>query len=316
MITANLHHPKELEIYQEMSLDAKIRKTRNLIKGWYDSFDGKVYISFSGGKDSTVLLDLVRRAFPDIQAVFVDTGLEYPEIRAFVKTISNVEWLKPAMPFNKVIEKYGYPVISKETAEDVYYARHGSEWAINRLKGLNANGSPSKFKERYKKWACLVDAPFPISHYCCAVMKKKPFHLYVKQTGKMPIVGTLAHESALRRTAYLKSGCNTFDSKNPISKPMSFWLEQDVLHYLKMTGIPYCSIYGDIIEEKGKLRTTGADRTGCMFCMFGVHREKQPNRFQRMEQIHPKQYNYYINKLGCGAVLDYIGIPYKGGVTV
>ena len=97
---------------------------------------------------------------------------------------------------------------------------------------------------------------------------------------------------------------------------MSFWLEQDILHYLKLTGISYCSIYEDIIEEKGKLRTTGADRTGCMFCMFGVHREKQPNRFQRMEQNHPKQYDYCINKLGCGAVLDYIGVPYKRSVTV
>ena len=74
----------------------------------------KIYNSFSGGKDSTVLLDLVRRVFPDCPAVFIDTGLEYPELRDFVKTIDNVVWLKPEMNFKKVIETYGYPIISKE----------------------------------------------------------------------------------------------------------------------------------------------------------------------------------------------------------
>ena len=91
---------------------------------------------------------------------------------------------------------------------------------------------------------------------------------------------------------------------------MSFWLEQDVLRYLQMTRIPYSPIYGDIVEESGKLVTTGAHRTGCMFCMFGLHLEKQPNRFQRMALTHPKQHNFCVNKLGCGKVLDYIGVPY------
>ena len=297
---------------QGWTLRRKIQVTQAKIIEWYQHYGGNVSVSFSGGKDSTVLLDLARRAFPDITAVFVDTGLEYPEIREFVKTFPNVETLHPEIPFNKVIEKYGYPVVSKEVAENIYYARRGSDWAVKRLQGLNKNGTQSNFKERFMKWAYLVNAPFSISSYCCAVMKKKPLNTYSKTTGKMSIVGTMAHESELRLNAYLKSGCNAFHSRVPLSKPMSFWLEQDVLQYLKMTGIPYCSIYGDIIGENGKLKTTRADRTGCMFCMFGVHSEKQPNRFQRMEHTHPKQYDYCINKLGCGTVLDFIGVPYKG----
>ena len=115
----------------------------------------------------------------------------------------------------------------------------------------------------------------------------------------------------MRRTdAYLKTGCNAFHKAESTSQPMSFWLEQDVLRYLQMTRIPYSPIYGDIVEESGKLVTTGAQRTGCMFCMFGLHLEKQPNRFQRMALTHPKQHNFCVNKLGCGKVLDYIGIPY------
>ena len=124
------------------------------------------------------------------------------------------------------------------------------------------------------------------------------------------IVGTMACESLRRQTSYLKTGCNAYNKRDPTSQPMSFWTEQDVLSYLKMTGIPYASIYGEIIEKNGKLTTTGVKRSGCMFCMFGVHLEKEPNRFQRMEVTHPKQYDFCVQKLGCGEVLDYLNIPY------
>lgn len=109
---------------QSLSLMSKINMTRQRIRGWIDEFgeDG-VYVSFSGGKDSTVLLHLVRRDFPDVKAVFIDTGLEYPEIRQFVRTFSNVDILKPKMNFRQVIENYGYPFISKEVSETVDYAR-------------------------------------------------------------------------------------------------------------------------------------------------------------------------------------------------
>lgn len=105
---------------QGLSLDIKVKKTQQRIKEWIDHFgkDG-VYISFSGGKDSTVLLDIARKMYPNLKAVFVDTGLEYPEIRDFVKTFSNVDWIRPKMTFKKVLEKYGYPFISKEVSNKV-----------------------------------------------------------------------------------------------------------------------------------------------------------------------------------------------------
>ena len=293
----NVYTKHDLKIMQSWSLERKIQVTQAKILEWYYHYNGKVCVNFSGGKDSTVLLDLARRVSSDIPAVFVDTGLEYPEIRAFVKTIPDVEWLKPTIPFNKVIEKYGYPVISKDVAMRVYYAKRGSKWAVNDFQGLLTDGTPAKFKERYKKWTRLIDAPFIISDRCCMVMKINPIQAYTKRTGNNSIVGTLACESFRRQSAYLQNGCNGFHKKQPSSQPMSFWLEQDVLRYLKLTDIPYSKIYGDIVEEKGKLRTTGADRTGCMFCMFGLHLEKQPNRFQRMEQTHPKQHDCTIGWL-------------------
>jgi 3'-phosphoadenosine 5'-phosphosulfate sulfotransferase (PAPS reductase)/FAD synthetase len=309
----NAYTRQDLAIMQAWPLERKIRVTQTKIIEWYYRFNGCCSVSFSGGLDSTVLLDLARRAFPDIPAVFVCTGLEYPEIMEFVKSVPDVEWLHPRTPFHKVIEKYGFPAVSKDISKRIYYARKGSLWAQQHLRGLTKDGTPSKFNERYMKWAHLVDAPFLISDKCCYHLKEAPLERHTKQTGRAPIIGTLACESVRRQSAYLKTGCNAFRERDPKSTPMGFWMKSDILTYLKLTGIPYSKIYGDIITDPktGKLKTTGADRTGCMYCLYGVHMERKPNRFQRMAAEHPKHYDYCINRLGCGAVLDYLGVPYK-----
>lgn len=293
---------------------------------WYNYWGGDVAVSFSGGKDSTVLLHLVRSIYPDVPAVFADTGLEYPEIRAFVKTIPNVVWVKPEMRFDKVIKEYGYPVISKDVAYAIYNARRSKDWAVKRVHGLNPDGTESAFKKsHYAKWGgLLLDAPFAISDKCCQIMKESPIQKWQRKNKKHVYVGTMAAESERRRSAWLKFGCNAYD-KEGTSKPLSFWTEQDVLHYIKKYSIPYCPIYGDIVPvdaldgqtvlpealDSVKLKTTGANRTGCMFCMFGVQLDKEPNRFQRMKQTHPKQWDYCIHTLGLGEVLDYIGVKYE-----
>lgn len=107
---------EDLKIMQQWSLERKIQVTQARIIEWYQKNNGNVYVSFSGGKDSTVLLNLVRQLYPDVPAVYIDTGLEYPELREFVKSIDNVVWLKPSMNFRRVIETYGYPIISKKIA--------------------------------------------------------------------------------------------------------------------------------------------------------------------------------------------------------
>lgn len=120
----NKHTMSDLYQMQSLPLSAKIEMTKRRISEWVEHFgeDG-VYVSFSGGKDSTVLLTMARQLYPGIQAVFVDTGLEYPEIREFVKGFENVEWLKPKTNFRQVIEKYGYPFFSKEISECIAQSR-------------------------------------------------------------------------------------------------------------------------------------------------------------------------------------------------
>lgn len=292
----NKYTPEDLKTMQAWSLERKIQVAQTRLIEWYQKFGGKVYVSFSGGKDSTVLLHIARQLYPDIEAVFVDTGLEYPEIREFVKTFSNVTWLRPEINFREVIKTYGYPMINKDVSRCISVARRcpNGKTAMK----FNANNPyDAKYGGRYSivKWNKLTDSEIPISDKCCDVMKKNPAKKYEKASGNKAILATMATESKLRKNAWMANGCNAFDAERPISQPMSFWTEQDVLEYLRRYKVPYASVYGDIVEENGKLKTTGCQRTGCVFCGFGAHLQKEPTRFQRLKETHPKLYNYCLN---------------------
>lgn len=111
-----------LRQYQALPLTAKVHMSQARIREWYDHWEGNVCISFSGGKDSTVLAHVVHDLYPKVPLVFVNTGLEYPEIQSFARKMG-AEFIRPKMRFDEVISKYGYPIISKENAEAIHYAR-------------------------------------------------------------------------------------------------------------------------------------------------------------------------------------------------
>ena len=123
MSETSIHDAQRLKELQALPLSRKILITQTRIIEWYQHFNGCVCVSFSGGKDSTVLLDIVRKIYPHVPAVFSNTGLEYPEIQKFVKGYDNVDIVIPEMRFDEVIKTYGYPLIGKEVAEAIYYAR-------------------------------------------------------------------------------------------------------------------------------------------------------------------------------------------------
>jgi 3'-phosphoadenosine 5'-phosphosulfate sulfotransferase (PAPS reductase)/FAD synthetase len=285
----------QVEQRQALPLDMKVDFTMSRIKAWYEQWEGEVYVSFSGGRDSTVLLDMVRKLYPEVPGVFVDTGLEYPEIRDFVKATPNVTWIKPDLDFYHVIKKYGYPVVSKEQAKYIREVQNGTTKYTEEKRRFGKNGTRSGMVS--KKWQKLFDAPFKVSEKCCDVMKKRPLHRYWKETGRYPFIGTMAEESSLRKQSYMRYGCNIVDNKTPMSRPMMFWKQKDVLDYIAQYELPYSKIYD-----------MGERRTGCMFCMFGAHIDK-PNRFERMVTTHPKLWKYCMDTLGCRQVLEFCKIP-------
>jgi 3'-phosphoadenosine 5'-phosphosulfate sulfotransferase (PAPS reductase)/FAD synthetase len=305
----------QLKQLQGLPLQVKINKTNQRIIEWYEQHDGNVYVSFSGGKDSLVLLHLVRSIYPDVKAVFVNTGMEYPEIVQFVKTINNVEYLHPTdrnnkrITFKYVLEKYGFPFPSKEQAQFIsQYINAKSQ----KTKDTRMFGNKSGNGKISNKWMYLLESPFKVSDKCCDIMKKNPAKKFEKQTGLKPFVGIMADESSKRVQDYLKFGCNAFDAKRPISRPIGFWKEQDILEYIVENKLDYASVYGNIYynQEQNKYIMTGLQRTGCSFCLFGIHLEDEPNRIQKMKTTHPKLYKYGIEKLRLGDFLDFINIKY------
>ena len=287
---------KEFENRLKWTLSQKIDHALGTIEQFYNYHHGKVYVAFSGGKDSTVLLWLVRKIFSDVVGVFSDTGLEFPEIRNFVKKTDNIIWIKPKMTFKQVIEITGYPVISKMQAQYIEQYRTGSDY----MKNLRWYGKKYNGVVNYKisdEWKFMINAPFKISDKCCTIMKKNPMKQYEKESGNYPFLGIMATESIQRKKQYLQGGCNIFDTKKSSSRPLSFFYDAEIWKIIKKYKIPYSEIYD-----------MGYNRTGCMFCMFGVHLES-PNRFQLMAKTHPKQYDYCMEKLGIREILKYMKQP-------
>jgi 3'-phosphoadenosine 5'-phosphosulfate sulfotransferase (PAPS reductase)/FAD synthetase len=364
---ANRHTITDLYQMQSLPLDDKVQMTKRRIDDWVNQFgeDG-VYVSFSGGKDSTVLAHIVRVVcgYRNIPLVFVDVPTQYPELKQFAMTFDNLEILKPKISFAEVCSKYGFPLFSKETSECIsdsrkYIAiltekkkdgksiipfayRIADLIGIDRRKdkeniaylNLRTGNIPSEilrapvrvkqlfglkcddFCPMYDKsrYLFMLNAPFDVSNKCCRVMKKNPAHTYELQTGRKPIIATMAYESNLRKSNWIKHGCNSFESKNPKSNPMSFWTEQDVLWYIVKNKLPICSVYGEIVvdytamkqcenqisffdygifnDNRSLLRTTKCQRTGCVLCGFGCHLEKEgQGRFEMLKKTHPKFHN-------------------------
>ncbi len=343
------HTRQKLTELQALPLDRKVQLTQTRLIEWYNTWEGKCYLAFSGGKDSTVLADIAAQVCKihcyELILYFSDTGLEFPEIRKHVKDFKKylenkyeisikliIDYPKEynkntgkteRVTFRKVIEKYGYPVISKEVAKRVseYHnaERKGTledSSAYKEFNGLLTKKDGSKSAYNKEKYKYLVDAPFKISHRCCHIMKKNPSRQFAKETGLKKIVGTMACESRARQNVWILNGCNAFNADEPHSAPISFWTEQDIIEYILKNDIPYASVYGEIVQnENGKYSFTGYQRTGCAYCAFGCHLEKEPNRFQQLKETHPKLYEYCMRPwdkggLGMNDVLDYIGVKH------
>ena len=294
-MTEGLLRSTFLQQRQGMPLDVKVQMTLRRIRHWYEMYEGNVYVSFSGGADSTCLLHMVRSIYPHVTAVFVDTGVEWPEIREFVRTVPNVVWLKPKKTFKQVCNEYGYPVVSKENSQKLHEIRCvKTEHTRNIRLGI---GSENQGRQKLPiKWRFLLDAPFKISHKCCHYLKKEPFFRYERATKNVPFIGLMAGESSLRSQSVAEHGCFMF-GKRPQCRPLSFWTTADSHAFL--AGIPHCRLYDPPFNFK---------RTGCMFCLYGVD-QNHPNKFQTMAVTHPRIHRMALPALGITDVMDFMGQP-------
>jgi 3'-phosphoadenosine 5'-phosphosulfate sulfotransferase (PAPS reductase)/FAD synthetase len=317
---------KQLRYLQALPRDIKLAKTKRRIEETMYRFgiDG-VYASYSGGKDSTVLMHILQSMYRNrVMSVFCDTGLEDRRLRDFAIKRADVI-IKPKTSPVETITKYGYPVISKPQAMAIrkLTTHNLSPEYRNKLLYGDEKGVAGMLSA---KWHYLLEADFQISEKCCEVVKKRPFHSFENKEKRIPITGMTAAESAQRAINYVREGgCNAFDINHPHSQPLGFWTDQDILCYIYEYGIEIAPPYGDVEFRDGTFCTTCERRTGCQYCGFGVHMEpKDDNRFLRMKKTDPQLYDYCIRGgkykeegkwvphkgLGMWHVLDTINVKY------
>lgn len=173
--------------------------------------------------------------------------------------------------------KYGFPLVSKETAEKVHKVRNNP----NTKTAIMLMGDT--YYSLGAKWKYLVDEPYETSHMCCNKLKKEPFHAFEKENGRRPILGVMASESKMRAGRYVRNGgCNVFGER-PASNPLSIWVEQDIWDYIAQYNLPIADIYHK-----------GAQRTGCMGCGFGAQ-FADDTRFRVLLANYPKCYDMLMS---------------------
>lgn len=282
-------------------LDQKITDAMHRIEDLYYSTDGKCYLSFSGGKDSTVVLALIKMCeeiytLPEnsIKAVFCDTGIELGATRDFVKWCkenwySNIEIIKPKVTFKWVLDNQGKPIKSKLKSE--FLSRYQKNDNMNAF-GYMINGEAPNGKKYIKtkiadKDLHILHKSFDIkaSSKCCDYLKKKPFADYQKENDmKGYITGIRTGEGGARELATIKrlqAGqkiCTATKGKYIVKMPIIDWTNEDVEEFIDKYNVPLSKAYTEY----------GLTRTGCMGCPFAreitenlkVLYEYEPNRYK------------------------------------
>jgi 3'-phosphoadenosine 5'-phosphosulfate sulfotransferase (PAPS reductase)/FAD synthetase len=254
--------------YEQMLIDKAKFKIEKVIES---KGIENIATSFSGGKDSTVLKHLIESINPYITSIFCNTGVEYNNIVNFVKSFNNVKIIRPKKNFLWVINNYGYPVISKEQSKYISDVK-GDNNISQKIKNIRLSGGNFSIS---KKWKWLLNEDIKISDKCCYYLKKYPLNRlkYYYFTGER------ISESNLRRQKYhtciLANKC----------VPLRLWSDKLINKYIEYYNLKICDIYK---YER---------RTGCKFCLYGIHLEPRPNRIDRLKFIEPKSYEY-AKKIG------------------
>lgn len=331
----------EMLALQSLPYEVKVGKAKQRIREFIygcDQLGFNTHVSV-GGLDSITLLCLIRSMNIDIPAVSVSV-LEDKSIIRVHKQLG-ITMLKPLKTKHEILQEEGFPVISKKIATKIMALQDPTESnatirhaIITGECGEKGHYATNSAMQLPKRWLELFGGyenenegtnyqipPFKVSSKCCEIMKERPCDIWAKENNSKPFLGLMASEGGRRQEALEEHGCNYFGKTTIRSAPFAPFLRNDLLQLAFDLEVPIPEIYGHIERDpNGNLRTTGAQRTGCEMCGFGIHMEKRPHRFDKLYDRNPKAWDYWMNKCctdengnkyGWGLVLDYIGIGWR-----
>lgn len=320
----------------------KVALAKHRIRQWATVCEqyGKNYAVSVGGLDSITLLALCRKVLGnDVEGISV-SSLEDKSIQAVHREMGVIS-IKPAKSKVRVLQEYGFPVISKLTAAKIARLQTpGDESPIIKAYMTGDMGAWGGFghNDRFKlpdKWVQLFGglykefrpeldcqiAPFLVSDQCCFWLKELPVQQYQQEHRIWPFLGLMQSEGGRRQYSLRMHGCNYVGENTARSCPLNYFTRQDLLTLALELKIHVPEIYGQIVRDPdGTLRTTGAQRTGCSMCGFGIQMEARPHRFDRLWKRNKKEWSFWMErcctdeqgeKYGWGRVLDYIGVEWR-----
>ena len=259
---------------KKLGLNRKIRESKKYIREFYNYLDGLVYISFSGGKDSTVLRHLIKSMYLDVPVVFCNTTNEKKEIYDYVKLHKDTIWLLPKKGFVWCLKNHGFPMVSKKVCRKVKDLKKPTK--ENAKSRSNWNNPKSAFRLA-NKWRFLLD---------------EDFRRYQRETKRKPFTGVMGEESQQRERNIIQNGVNILKGKNIKSNPLAFWTENDIWLYAELYNIRFAeNYYNRIIND---IVIPADKRSGCKVCLMGYGFECNKNEMTRLDKLRilePKSLN-------------------------
>lgn len=326
---------------QALPYEVKVRRAEQRVE-FIEELDRRemsAHVSV-GGLDSITLLVFLRHIGIDVPAISV-SALEDKSIQRVHRQLEVIP-VVPGKSKVEVLNEVGFPVISKRIAgkidtlqnptEKNKTVRHAIITGECGAQGHYAKNSRMKLPQKWLQLFAGYEnenegvnyqiAPFLVSNKCCLYMKEQPCDRWAKEHNSRPFLGLMASEGGQREEALTEHGCNYFGKGVIRSAPFAPFLRQDLLQLALDLDVPVPEIYGEIARKPdGTLYTTGAQRTGCSMCGFGIHMEKRPHRFDQLRKRNPKEWEFWMyrcctdpetgEKYGWGRVLDYIGVPWE-----
>jgi phosphoadenosine phosphosulfate reductase len=214
------------------SFEVKLRYSQQLVRRTLLRFK-KPAVACSFGKDSMVVLHLVRKYLKDVKVVWNNTLVEYPDTYEFARHIID-KWkldcveAKPKTTFWEIVDKYGFPIHSRNSKGEKQFA----------------------------------------AYKCCNELKKKPTMAALRNIGcDLYFTGLSRHESRLREFSARMYGDFFYSSKWKHWKchPLLNWTIEDIWEYIDRFKLPYNPIY-----DKNEVTIDGGIRTGCWPCTQAI----------------------------------------------